>query len=151
LSERYYVDRRLIQELIDLIRERGHDETARRLIHDVLTNQHAMDNKLTRILRKENILMALTAEETAAINQLSADIDTALAAATALIPQLQQSITDLTAQRDAIQAEDDADQAQVDALTASIADLQATLDSHATDVVTALTGLDDHVKAVTPA
>lgn len=109
-----------------------------------------INDKLDRILKGERTLMALTQAETDAINKLSTDIDTALAAATGHDAALQAIIDDLTAQRDALQANDTADAAQIASLTQSVNDLQAALDSHSSDVVDALTGLDDHVNTITP-
>jgi chromosome segregation ATPase len=110
-----------------------------------------ISDQLDRIEQKVTTTMALTQDETNAINQLSTDIDAALAAATSGQGSLQGVVDGLNAQLTALQAQDNADQAQVSALTKSVADLQAVVDGSSTDVVTALQGLDAHVKSATAA
>jgi chromosome segregation ATPase len=105
--------------------------------------------RLDSIEAKVDRQMALTQAETDAINQLSTDIDAALAAATSGQGSLQGVVDGLNAQLTALQAQDNADQAQVAALTKSVADLQAVVDGASNDVVTALQGLDAHVKSAT--
>jgi chromosome segregation ATPase len=131
----------------------SHDESEARHRPRLKTEREFLqiiDGKLDRLLRMEKILMALTEQESAAITQLSTDIDTALAAATSHDAALQAVIDGLNDQITALQANDASDAAQIADLTASRDALQAALDSHSTDVVAALTGLDEHVTAVTP-
>ncbi len=92
--------------------------------------------------------MALTQREQHALDTLTADIDAALAALAASQHDLRDQIAALTALRDQLQAANTADEAQIASLTASITALQDTVASQETDVVDALTGLDDHVKVL---
>lgn len=94
--------------------------------------------------------MALTQREQDAINQLSADITAALDALRNSTQGLRDQITALETVRDQLIAANTADEGQIADLTTAITGLRATLDTQESDVVDALTGLDNSVKAVTP-
>jgi chromosome segregation ATPase len=144
---------RLLLEVLREIREPKlvTDEFLNQSIHHLFQLYFSMDKKLDLVLKRENTLMALSNEELAAIQDLSSDIDAALAAATGHDATLQAVIDDLTAQRDALAADDASDKAQIDSLTDSVNSLQAALNSHSADVVAALTDLDSKVTSATPA
>lgn len=114
-----------------------------------------LDARLARIESNQgqmaqgvNQIMALNQQESDAVAKLSTDIDAAVDAANTGKIALQSVVTNLNQQLSDLQSKDDADQTQVAALTKNVADLQAVIDGNTTDVLGALSGVDQHVQSL---